>query len=113
MADDMSVLINDVSDITAAVNAIVITRAKIQRHKPNLFLHFVSKGINHMAEIGGFSEYTPRNIDLIRQMDEEELAEFIYMMHELVLKHSDLTEELQKAIIIQVLEDNNEKAFSK
>lgn len=113
MADDMSVLINDVTDITAAVNAIVITRAKIQRHKPNLFLHFVSKGINHMAEIGDFSEYTPRNIDLIRQMDEKELAEFIYMMHELVLKHSDLTEESQKEIIIQVLEDNNEKAFSK
>ena len=113
MADDISVLINDVSDIVAAVNAIVITRAKIQGHKPNLFLHYVSKGINHMAEIGDFSKYTPRNIDLIRQMDEEELAEFIYMMHELFLKHSDLNEESQKAIIIQVLEDNNEKVFSK
>lgn len=113
MADDISVLINDVSDIAAAVNAIVITRAKIQGHKPNLFLHYVSKGINHMAEIGDFSKYTPRNIDLVRQMDEEELAEFIYMMHELVLKHSDLTEESQKAIIIQALEENNEKVFSK
>lgn len=66
-----------------------------------------------MAEIGDFSEYTPRNIDLIRQLDEEELVEFIYMMHELVLEHSDLTEESQKAIIIQFLEDNNEKAFKK
>lgn len=113
MADDISVLINDVSDIAAAVNAIVITRAKIQGHKPNLFLHYVSKGINHMAEIGDFSKYTPRNIDLVRQMDEEELAKFIYMMHELVLKHSDLTEESKKAIIIQALEENNEKVFSK
>lgn len=78
MADDMSVLINDVSDIAAAVNSIVITRAKIQGHKPNLFLHFVSKGMNHMSEIGNFSEYTPRNIDLIRQMNEEQLAEFIF-----------------------------------
>lgn len=113
MADDTSVLINDVSDIAAAVNAIVITRAKIQGHKPNLFLHLVSKGMNHMAEIGDFQKYSPRNIDIVRQMDEKELAEFIYMMHELALKHSDLTEESQKAIIIQVLEDNNEKAFSK
>lgn len=113
MAEDMSVLVDDVSDITAAVNAIVVTRAKIQGHKPNLFLHFVSKGIKNMSEIGDFSEYTPRNIDLVRQMDEEELAEFIYMMHGLILKHSDLTEEAQRAIIIQALDDNNEKAFEK
>lgn len=55
MAEDMSVLINDVSDIATAVGAIVITRGKIQGHNPNLFLYFVSKGINHMAEIGNLS----------------------------------------------------------
>lgn len=113
MADDISVLINDVSDIAAAVNAIVITRAKIQGHKPNLFLHYVSKGINHMAEIGDFSKYTPRNIDLVRQMDEEELAEFIFGIHELIKKRSDLPEKVQKEIIIRLLGDVNEKAFKK
>ncbi len=113
MADDMSVLINDVSDIAAAVNAIVITRAKIQGHKPNLFLHFVSKGMNHMSEIGNFSEYTPRNIDLIRQMNEEQLAEFIFGIHELIIKRSDLPEKTQKEMIIQLLGDVNLKAFKK
>ena len=111
MADDMSVLINDVSDIAAAVNSIVITRAKIQGHKPNLFLHFVSKGMNHMSEIGNFSEYTPRNIDLIRQMNEEQLAEFIFGIHELIIKRSDLPEKTQKEMIIQLLGDVNDKAF--
>lgn len=113
MADDMSVLINDVSDIAAAVNAIVITRAKIQGHKPNLFLHFVSKGMNHMSEIGNFSEYTPRNIDLIRQMNEEQLAEFIFGIHELIKKRSDLPEKIQKEMIIQLIGDVNDKAFKK
>lgn len=113
MADDMSVLINDVSDIATAVNAIVITRAKIQGHKPNLFLHFVSKGMNHMSEIGNFSEYTPRNIDLIRQMNEEQLAEFIFGIHELIIKRSDLPEKTQKEMIIQLLGDVNLKAFKK
>lgn len=113
MTDDMSVLINDVSDIAAAVNAIVITRAKIQGHKPNLFLHYVSKGMNHMSEIGNFSEYTPRNIDLIRQMNEEQLAEFIFGIHELIIKRSDLPEKTQKEMIIQLLGDVNLKAFKK
>jgi hypothetical protein len=113
MAEDMSVLVDDVSDITAAVNAIVVTRAKIQGHKPNLFLHFVSKGIKHMAEIGDFSEYTPRNIDLVRQMNEAQLAEFIFGMHELIIKRSDLPEKTQKERIIRLLGDANEKAFKK
>lgn len=113
MADNMSVLINDVSDIADAVNSIVITRAKIQGHKPNLFLHFVSKVMNHMSEIGNFSEYTPRNIDLIRQMNKKQLAEFIFGIHELIIKRSDLPEKTQKEMIIQLLGDVNDKAFKK
>ena len=113
MAEDMSVLINDVTDIAVAVNAIVITSAKIQGHNPNLFLHLVSKGMNHMSEIGNFSEYTPRNIDLIRQMDEVQLAGFIFGIHELIKKRSDLPEKLQKEMIIQLIGDVNDKAFKK
>lgn len=113
MAEDLSVLVDDVSDITAAINAIIITRAKIQGHKPNLFLYCVSKGIKHMSEIGDFSEYTPRNIDLVRQMNEAQLAEFIFGIHELIKKRSDLPETAQKEIIIRFLGDVNEKAFKK
>jgi hypothetical protein len=66
-----------------------------------------------MAEIGDFSEYTPRNIDLVRQMNEAQLAEFIFGIHELIKKRSDLPEKAQKEIIIRLLEDVNEKAFKK
>lgn len=43
MADDMSVLINDVSDIAAVVNAIVITRAKNSRAQTESFSSFCIK----------------------------------------------------------------------
>jgi hypothetical protein len=57
MADDMSVLVDDVSDITAAVNAIVVTRAKIQGHKPNLFFILYQKELSIWLRSG-----TSRNI---------------------------------------------------
>lgn len=43
MADDMSVLINDVSDITAAVNAIVVARAKNPRAQSESFSSYCIK----------------------------------------------------------------------
>jgi len=113
MIEDMSVFTKDVSNILAAVNAIIITRSKLQGHNPNLFLKLVSKGNEYLADIGNFSEYTPRNIDVVRQMDEEELAEFIFGIHELIKKRSDLTEKTQKEMIIRILGDDNERVFKK
>jgi hypothetical protein len=46
-------------------------------------------------------------------MDEKELAEFIFGIHELIKKRSDLTEKTQKEMIIRLLGDDNERVFKK
>lgn len=113
MAEDMSVFINDVSDIVAEVNSIIVTRAKLQGHNPNLFLNLASKGIKHMSEIGDFSEYTPRFIDVLRQMSEEELGDFILGNHRILNEYNDFPEKMQKSIICETLNKEPKEIFKK
>ena len=70
-------LCNEVSDLTARIGDICIAYAKLNNHKPNLILHMVGHGLELSSKVGDFEDYDPKISGIIRQLKNEELAEYI------------------------------------
>lgn len=75
--EDLKDLCNEISDITARIGDMCIAYAKLNNHKPELVLQMVGRGLGLSAKVGVFEDYAPKVSGIIRQLNTEELAEYI------------------------------------
>lgn len=83
----------------------LIAWCQLRDHNPNLILNAVGQGLMRFQKIGDFSEYKPTFGAVLRQMDNETLAQQIYDLSDAV-KTSGLTEREAVRSIYNVLESN-------
>lgn len=75
--EDLKDLCNEISDLTARIGDMCIAYAKLNNHKPELVLQMVGRGLGLSAKVGVFEDYEPKVSGIIRQLNTEELAEYI------------------------------------
>lgn len=78
--EDLKVLIEEVSDLSARTADMIIAWAKKYKHNPNFILNLVGGNIQKTSQIGDFKEYKPRYSGVYRAMSNKQLAEVISEM---------------------------------
>lgn len=103
MPEDIKKLSEEVAKIGAKIGDMLIAWCQLRGHNPNLILNVVGQKLMLSQKIGDFSEYKPTFGAVLRQMDNETLAQQIYDLSDAV-KTCGYTEQEAVRTIFNVLE---------
>ena len=105
MADDIKKLSEEISEIGAYISDMLLAWSQQRGHNPNLIFNVVWQELAYFQENANFKYYKPTFGAVLRQMDNETLAQQIYDLADAV-KTSRLPEREAVITIFNVLESN-------
>lgn len=80
--DDIKELSKEITDIGAHISDMLLAWCKEKGHNPNFIFNIVGQGLCYFQKNANFSEYKATYGGLIRQMDNESLAERMFELVE-------------------------------
>lgn len=75
--ESIDILINDTADLVAMTADMIIAWSKMNRHKPELILLIAGEALLKFGRVGKYEKYKPKSSGYVRQMSNEELADYI------------------------------------
>lgn len=103
--DDIKELSKEITDIGAYISDMLLAWRKERGHNPNFIFNIVGQELSFFQKNADFSEYKSTFGGVIRQMDNETLAQQIYDLSDAV-KTCGYTEQEAVRTIFKVLESN-------
>lgn len=103
--DDIKELSKEITDIGAYISDMLLAWCKERGHNPNFIFNIVGQELSYFQKNADFSEYKSTFGGVIRQMDNENLAQQIYDLSAAV-KTCGYTEQEAVRKIFKVLESN-------
>lgn len=101
--DDIKELSEEISNIGSQISDMLLAWCKERGHNPNFIFNIVGQELSYFQRKVDFSEYKPTFGGVLRQMDDENLAQQIYDLSDAV-KKCGYTEREAVGKIIIVLE---------
>jgi hypothetical protein len=105
MPEDIKKLSEEISEVGAKISDMLLAWCQLRGHNPNLIFNVVGQELAYFQKNADFSEYKPTFGAVLRQMDNETLAQQIYDLSDAV-KTSGLTERETVRSVFNVLESN-------
>lgn len=105
MPEDIKKLSEEISEIGAKISDMLLAWSQQRGHNPNLIFNVVGQELAYFQKNANFKYYKPTFGAVLRQMDNETLAQQIYDLSDAV-KTSELTEREAVRTIFKVLESN-------
>lgn len=103
--DDIKELSEEITNIGAQISDMLLAWCKEKGHNPNFIFNIVGQELSYFQRKVDFSEYKPTFGGVLRQMDDENLAQQIYDLSDAV-KTLGYTEQEAVRTIYKVLESN-------
>lgn len=106
--DDIKELSKEITEIGAQISDMLLSWCKERGHNPNFIFNIVGQELSYFQRKVDFSDYKPSYGGVIRQMDNETLAQQIYDLSDAVKKCGYTEQEAVRKIFL-VLESNFDK----
>lgn len=103
--DDIKELSEEITNIGAQISDMLLAWCKEKGHNPNFIFNIVGQELSYFQRNVDFSDYKPTYGGVLRQMDNENLAQQIYDLSDAV-KKCGYTEQEAVRTIFKVLESN-------
>lgn len=84
--DDIKELSEEITNIGAQISDMLLAWCKERGHNPNFIFNIVGQELSYCQRKFDFSEYKPTYGGVLRQMDDENLAQLIYDLSDAVKK---------------------------
>lgn len=84
--DDIKELSEEITNIGAQISNMLLAWCRERGHNPNFIFNLVGQELSYFQRKADFSEYKPTYGGVIRQMDNETLAQQIYDLSDAVKK---------------------------
>lgn len=105
MPEDIKKLSEEIAKMGATITDMILAWCKQTGHNPYFILSIIGQELHHHSKNSDFSQYKPTYGGVIRQMDNETLAQQIYDLSDAV-KTCGYTEQEAVRTIFKVLESN-------
>lgn len=107
--DDIKELSKEITDIGAYISDMLLAWCKDRGHNPNFIFNIVGQELSYFQRKVDFGDYKPSYGGVIRQMDNETLAQEIYDLSDTVKKCGYTEQEAVRKIFLFLESNFNEE----
>lgn len=108
--DDIKELSKEITEIGAQISDMLLSWCKERGHNPNFIFNIVGQELSYFQRKVDFSDYKPSYGGVIRQMDNETLAQQIYDLSDAVKKCGYTEQEAVRKIFLVLESTFDEKS---